>query len=385
MAGRLALAAMVALVAAGARAETGVTADEIVLGSCSPLSGKLKAQGEKTTGGAQLYFDHTNANGGVHGRKIKFVLADDEWSNKGLECLTDLVSKGIFAEANASGSAASATKVVRLAEAQKMPVVGFPTGAQFIVEPTKRYVFAVRPTFNAETRSLVEHLIKDLGVKKVAVIYLNDIGGIAQMDGVIAALKAHNEQLLKAAPLDKSLSDVDAAIGAVKATNPEAVFVTGPYPGAAEVIKKSKAGGWNPIFLTIGARDPLVQAAGDAGEGVVISNVVPAPDRTELKSVALYNKLEKARGHEPSFYGLEGFMTGMVVVEGLKKAGKDLTRESFVNALESLKDVDLGIGPDGKISYSKDDHEGLKKPYAFVIHNGKQVPLEDWKTQIKKK
>lgn len=125
----------------------------------------------------------------------------------------------------------------------------------------------------------------------------------------------------------------------------------------------------------------LIRAAGTDAEGVVITQVVPPHDRDDLPTIKLYREaLEKYRsGTSPSFVSLEGFVDAMVIVEGLKAAGKDLTREKFIAGIESIHNRDMGLGSNLLLDYGPKGHKGFDSVYATVIHQGLAVVATDWK------
>jgi len=113
---------------------------------------------------------------------------------------------------------------------------------------------------------------------------------------------------------------------------------------------------------------------------MVITQVVPPYYLTDLKTVALYRRtMQKYMPSvRPSFVGLEGFVDAMVMVEGLKKAGKEPTREGLIDAIESLHEVDLGLGPQLKLNYSANNHKGFDHVIPTVVRGGRAVPFTDW-------
>src|SRR5262249_36326089 len=164
--------------------------------------------------------------------------------------------------------------------------------------------------------------------------------------------------------------------------NPDAVGLVGPYGPVAEILKQAHSTGWHPLFLTVSfvGTEALIKEAGHDADGVVITQVVPPYDRTDLTSVKLYRDsiAKYFPGSEPSFVSLEGFADAMVVVEGLKRAGVDVTREKFIEGIESIQHMDVGFGPSLKLTYGPEDHKGFEKVYVTVIEGGRPVLLDDW-------
>ncbi len=366
----------------------GVTENEILIGSCSALEGPSHFLGVETVTGAKAYFNLVNEEGGVNGRKLKLISADDSYDpSKTQACFDHLMSEKVFALGFFVGTP-TAVKYVPMADAAKIPLVGLFTGAQTLYVPLRHWIVNVRASYFDETREQVDGLWKTLGFKKIGVIYPEDAFGTAVLDGVKAALKQQGSQPVSVASYQRQTAQVGGAIDTVRAADPDAVVVVGPANTVAPILKQSHAKGWKPLFLTVSfvGTDELISEAGQDAEGVVITQVVPPYYMTEQKSVALYRRsLNKYfPSEQPNFVSLEGFVDAMVLVEGLKRAGKDLTREGLIHAIESIHDHDLGLGPQLKLNYSAKEHKGFDHVIPTVVRGGRAVPFTDWSTAAPK-
>jgi branched-chain amino acid transport system substrate-binding protein len=366
----------------------GVTGNEILIGSCSALEGPSHFLGTETVTGAKAYFDFINDAGGVNGRKLKLVSYDDSYDPAKTEaCFNRLLEQKVFALGFFVGTP-TAVKYVPMAESNKIPLVGLFTGAQTLYEPMRHWIVNVRASYFDETREQIDGLWGSLGHKKVGVIYPEDAFGAAVLEGVKTALKAHGATPIAAASYQRQTAQVGGAIDTVKASNPDAVVIVGPANTVAPILKQSHAKGWKPLFLTVSfvGTDDLITEAGTDAEGVVITQVVPPYYLTDYKTVALYRRaLSKYYpSAQPNFVSLEGFVDAMVLVEGLKKAGKDLTREGLIRGIESIHEMDLGLGSQLKLDYSAKDHKGFDHVIPTVIRGGRAVPFTDWSTAAPK-
>lgn len=366
----------------------GVSDSEILIGSCSALEGPSHFLGVETVTGAKAYFNQVNEGGGVNGRKLKLVSVDDSYDPaKTQACFDHLMSEKVFALGFFVGTP-TAVKYVPMAESAKIPVVGLFTGAQTLYVPLRHWIVNVRASYFDETREQVDGLWKTLGYKKVGVIYPDDAFGAAVLEGVKAALKEHGAEPVAVASYQRQTAQVGGAIDAVRGADPDAVVVVGPANTVAPILKQSHAKGWKPMFLTVSfvGTDELISQAGADADGVVITQVVPPYYMTEQKSVALYRRAlgKYFPSEQPNFVSLEGFVDAMVLVEGLKRAGKDLTREGLIHGIESIHDHDLGLGPQLKLSYSAKEHKGFDHVIPTVIRGGRAVPFTDWSTAAPK-
>jgi branched-chain amino acid transport system substrate-binding protein len=366
----------------------GVSESEIAIGSCSALEGASHFLGVETVTGAKAYFSLINDEGGVNGRKLKLISADDSYDPaKTQACFDHLISEKVFALGFFVGTP-TAVKYVPMADSAKIPLVGLFTGAQTLYVPLRHWIVNVRASYFDETREQMNGLWKTLGYKKIGVIYPEDAFGTTVLEGVKAALKEHGAEPAIVASYERQTAQVGGAIDTVRAANPDAVVVVGPANTVAPILKQAHAKGWKPLFLTVSfvGTDELISEAGPDAEGVVITQVVPPYYMTEFKSVALYRRAlgKYFPSEQPNFVSLEGFVDAMVMVEGLKRAGKDLTREGLIHAIESIHDHDLGLGPQLKLNYSAKEHKGFDHVLPTVVRGGRAVPFTDWATAAPK-
>jgi ABC-type branched-subunit amino acid transport system substrate-binding protein len=175
--------------------------------------------------------------------------------------------------------------------------------------------------------------------------------------------------------------DVAKGLEQIKPANPEAVVMVGTYAPLAEFVKRARADKWKSVFLTVSfvGTEAFAKAAGKDGDGVIITQVVPPPSRQDLPTVVQYQAALKKYFPEasPNFVSLEGFVNAKVLVEGLKLAGRDLSRDKLVTAIEGIRDLDLGIGM--KASYSSSRHHAFDVVYVTVLRDGEPTVLADWK------
>jgi ABC-type branched-subunit amino acid transport system substrate-binding protein len=323
-----------------------------------------------------------NDEGGVHGRKLHLIAYDDSYDPaKTQACFDKLLADKVFALGFFVGTP-TAVKYLPLAEENKIPLVGLFTGAQTLYVPLRHWVINVRASYFDETRDQIDGMWDALGYKKIGVIYPDDAFGAAVLDGVKEALKAHGAGPVAVASYQRQTAKVDTAIGSVRGANPQAVVVVGPPNTVAPIVKQAHAAGWKPLFLTVSfvGTEELISEAGEDADGMVVTQVVPPYYLTDLKTVALYRRAlaQSAPTDRPNFVSLEGFVDAMVLVEGLKRAGKDLTRDGLIRGIESIHEMDIGLGPQLKLDYSAKDHKGFDHVIPSVIRGGRPVPFTDW-------
>ena len=334
----------------------GVTVDTILIGQSAALSGPAEELGKEMQSGAEAYFDVVNKNGGVNGRKIKLVSIDDGYEPERAAANTRklITENKVLALFGYVGTPTSNAALPIFTEA-KVPFIGAFTGAQSLREPFNRYIFNVRASYFDETEDIVGHLVQQ-GIKRIGVFYQNDAYGKAGLAGVERAMKKRMLEIAVTATVERNTIDVAAAVAILAKSKTDAIIMISAYKSCAAFIKELKrAGGfqqfWNVSFVGSKA---LSNELRDEGRGVQISQVVPFPWSDVNPIVRDYQK--RIGGPEKySFTSLEGYIAAKVLVEGLKRAGKNPTRESLVDGLASMGKVDLG---GFTVNYSPTNHNG---------------------------
>ncbi len=363
-------AAISLLLSAAVLAEPGVSDKEIVLGQSAALSGPAKELGSEMRSGALLYFEQVNAGGGVHGRRIRLQTLDDGYEPERAAANTRklIEEEKVLALFGYVGTPTSLAAQPLFTEA-KVPFVGAFTGAQALREPFNRYVFNVRASYFDETEKIVEQLTTT-GIKQIAVFYQNDAYGKAGLAGVERAMTKRGLKIAATATVERNTVDVAKAVAALSATRPDAIVMVSAYTSVAAFVKGMKKAGSAAQFHNVsfvGSR-PLAAALGDEGVGVAIAQVVPFPWSGTLPVTREYQAQARAAGAKDfSFTELEGYIAARVLVEGLKRAGRELTRERLVTALESLSRTDIG---GFQVDYSSSNHNGSTFVDLTIIGRG---------------
>lgn len=359
----------------------GITDGTVLIGSCSALDGPARFLGSQTVLGATTYLHAVNDDGGIFGRKVQLLAFDDSYDpDKAPACFKRMTKEGVFALGFFVGTP-TAKVYVPMAQDERIPVVGLFTGAQMLYEPLKHYIINVRASYYDETREQIDKLW-DANIRKIGVIYQDDAFGKTVLDGVKLALQKHNATTVGLGSFPRNTLDVNDGLKAVMAQHPQAVVVVGPYSPVAAIVKGAHSVGWRPQFLTVSfvGTEEFIKEAGPDAEGTIITQVVPPYDRIEYPTVALYRKhLSKYYPDaKPSFVSLEGFVDAMVLVEGLKRAGKDLTRERFISGIESIHEMNIGLGSNLKLAFGPNDHKGFDNVYPTIVRDGHAELLTNW-------
>ncbi len=350
---------LVLAAAAGTALAQGVSDNQVVLGQSVALTGPAQELGKDMQLGASLYFNQVNAKGGVHGRRIVLKTLDDGYESvRAAENTKKLINdEKVFALFGYVGTPTSAASLPIFTEA-KVPFVGPFTGAELLRTPVNRYIFNVRASYYDETEAIVQHLTA-MSVDKIAVFYQNDAYGQAGLSGVERALKKRNLQIAARGTVERNTVDVAKSVAEIRKADPQAVVMISAYKSCAAFIREMKRAGSNPTFWNVSfvGSKALAKELEREGRGVQISQVVPFPWDSSVPVVKEYRALLEAAKGEPGFGTLEGYIAAKVMVEGLRRAGRNLTRESFIRAMETLDPYDVG---GFKVSYGPDSHNGSK-------------------------
>ncbi|OIQ28013.1 MAG: ABC transporter substrate-binding protein [Alphaproteobacteria bacterium MedPE-SWcel] len=352
-----------------AAAGQGVTDDSVTFAQVAAFEGPASALGTGMRLGITAAFEEANAAGGVHGRMLKLDSMDDGYEPDKSAGLV----KGVVEGDNHIGligavgtPTSSATQPI--ATEANMPFIGPFTGAGFLRDASHGNIFNVRATYFAETEAWIEYLVDQQGMDSVAILYQDDGFGRVGLAGVNAALEKRGMSLAAEGTYTRNTTAVKKALLAIRKAKPDAVVMVGAYKPVAEFIKLSRKMKLASTFVNISfvGSDALAQELGDAGEGVIISQVVPFPWDASLPVVAQYTEALKAADADanPGFVTLEGYIVGRLAIEGLKAAGQDLTRESYLAALSNLSTVDLG---GVSMIFGADDNQGMDDVFLTRI------------------
>jgi ABC-type branched-subunit amino acid transport system substrate-binding protein len=369
LAGLLALSSMTP-----ASADDGITPTSIKLGMSSPFSGPNGAYGEAMRDGLQACFAQVNAGGGVQGRKIELVTLDDGYETERTVANTKKLidNEKVFALLAYYGSSPT-TESMKVFSAAGVPLVGTISGADSLRNPVNHYMFHLRASYADETETIVDHLV-GLGVTNIAVFYQNDGFGKSGLDGVTNALKRHKLTPSATAAVERNSVDVAAAVQTIAKANAQAVIMVTLYKPTAAFVGALRKAGQTPQFVTLSpvGTELLVKEMGpEAAHGISISQVMPYPWNDSVAIVKDYQKAlaQYAKGKTPSYYGLEGYINGRLMVEALKRAGKDLSRDKLEAALEGGL-FDLG---GYKVNYTPSSHNGSRFVDLTIIGRNGQV------------
>ena len=347
-----------------AQTAPGVTDTEVLIGLTTPLSGPAAAWGN-TAVAMEAWTRYVNDQGGIHGRKLKVVMKDDGYNPGRAVANLKEMKDSVFMNVGLLGSAVLQAAKDDVAE-YKLPTIN-PYGNPAIWgrQPKEklRYVFVNYPDYIDEADFLVTTAVNKLGAKKVAVFHQNDEYGKGGLEGVNRGVKGLGGKATLAAAVSYELSDRELGTHALKLkdSGADTIIIYSTITHGANVIKEMAKAGYRPkIVASFPLGDYLImyRLLGELWEGAhfnVLGSVANDPAGKVILDI-LTKYEPKLVGKENT--GLAGAGAIILAIEGLKKAGKNLTRESYVEAMETIKNFDT-MGLTAPISFAPNRRHGL--------------------------
>lgn len=350
----------------------GVSNDKVVIGQVAGLTGPVAGSVKEQVGGAQVYFKAVNDKGGVAGRRIELRTEDDGFDPKRTpDVARKLIQQGVLALFMVRG-AGNTESILPLLDKEGLPLVAPATGAGSLRQPVRRWVFNVRAPYQVEVAAAVRHLAT-LNVSRLAMFHVDDAFGNDALAGFNKALAEHGQKPVLVQSYKRPAGDISNALKAFVQAAPGAVFVIGSASETANFIRQFRAAGGVSQLITLSnnAAQAFYDDLGKDGSGVIVTQVVPDSGRFSMRLAQEYRRLAKEQGQPFSDAGMEGFMAAKVLVEGLRRAGNDLSRDKLQSALESIRDFDIG---GITISYGPNDHTGSQFVETSIISaNGRLI------------
>ena len=377
----------------------GITDSEIRFGISAPFTGPTKELGQNMKLGIETAFNVANANGGVYGRQLRLVAADDGYEPaRAAVTMKQLYERDqVF---GLVGNVGTPTAVVALPYAldRKMLFFGAFTGAGLLRnDPPDRYVFNYRASYAEETAAVVNYLVKVRHVlpEQIAVFAQQDAYGDAGFAGVekaIRSLRGGDQTPILRLNYQRNTVDVDDAVAQLQQGNTQlqqkrhapikAVIMVPAYRAAAKFIEKTRGLYPDMIYTSVSfvgstaLADELMLLGKKYATGVIVTQVVPAVDGHS--SLVLDYKSALAKyfpGQAPDYVSLEGYVDANVLIAALQRSGPQLDTEKLVGTLENLRDLDIGLGT--PVTFSRSDHQAVHRVWRTQLdETGHYQPID---------
>jgi ABC-type branched-subunit amino acid transport system substrate-binding protein len=389
------------LAGAGARAnDPGVSDTAVKVGERSVFSGPSAGLGVELWRGAQAAFLEANDRGGVHGRKIDYVLADDGYdAEKAAPAAVRLIVRDqvfvLFGGVGTPTILKALPVIMKFHRSDGLVQFSSYTGAQPQRDPPyDRAIFNIRASYRQETKAMVDAFVA-MGRKKIGIFVQDDSYGTSGREGVKRALLGHRLALAADTTYphgQKYEVSTMPQVRLLRAAGVDAVVAVGSYQACAALVRDARTSGWMvPIHNVsfVGADQMLEQLqkernAAQLIRNLIVTQVVPsfrdrslplvrdyqaAMDRYDPQTPAGVGDGSYRPSARYSFGSLEGYLNARAFLAVLQKAGRDLTRKSFLQAAESMGKFDLGLGVPAEFSATR--HQALDKIwYTYATPEG---------------
>lgn len=355
----------------------GVTDDTILVGSWVPMSGPAAAYGAAAKG-MDAYFKKINDDGGVHGRKIRFIYEDDSYQPaKTMAIVKRMVEQDkVFAFCGGLGTSQNAAVQDYLIQ-HGVPNIAPASGTSQIANPPKKGWFALYTNYYVEGYIKTKFAVETLKAKRIATLVQNDDAGKEGNAGAKEYLKKQNMEYILELPFNISDLDFSSHILKIKEANPDAVSIGSVPKPIALFLKQAKDLGLKvPIICNMAAcSSETLKMAGPAAEGSYFFTWRPLIEETDHPKVKRHIEIYKKYypSEEPSSFTIGGQAYAELFVEGLKRAGRDLTRENFVEALEGIKNWNEGLA--NNVTFGPGQRQGQNSLMVVQVKGGKFVPV----------
>ncbi|MGJ5206675.1 ABC transporter substrate-binding protein [Bradyrhizobium sp. HKCCYLR20261] len=376
--------------AAASGSVRGVTDQEIRFGMVIPYTGSAKENGQSYKRGIEVAFARVNAAGGVHGRMLKLIAADDGFEPTRTPDAMKLLweREQVFGFVGNLGTPTAAVAVPFALERRVLFFAPFTGGSVVRHDPPDRYVFNYRPSFVEEADAAVRYLLKMRKIRpnQIAVFGQNDDLGEQGFAGVARAYRAAglNDKAIVRLLYARNSIDMDEAVNQLKAQKVpiKAIVMVGTTRPAAKFIEKTRDLYPGMIYtnMSIVGATALAQELMLLGprftENVIVTQAVPAVSGYSSTVLEFKTALAQvAPGEVPDYISLEGYIAANLLIDALKRCGPQLDTERLVEALENTRNLDMGLGT--PLNLSRGDHQALHKVWGTQLdRSGVYQPID---------
>jgi branched-chain amino acid transport system substrate-binding protein len=370
-----------AIIGRAAAATRGVSDTEIVIGMMTDLSGVTAVQGSNAAKAIRLAFDAANAQGGIAGRKIRFIVEDDEYLvPKAVQAMNKLLNRdNIFISVGGGGTPHMDAVLPSLIEKQ-VPNVFPLTCARSMFEPLSPYKFGQFASYYDQMRAAVKYFVAERGKKTIGIMYQDTDFGKDNLAGAQAQIQAMGLKVAAVTGHRPTDTDFNAPLTVMRDAKCDAIMMGTIVKDTTIIAQTARKMGWDVDLVGQFASysTAVAEAPGGAAEGFY--SMSPAlyryGDDPHPQVQAFFKAFRDANGIDPNYLGEAGYTQALFVLDVLRKVGRDLTTENFIAGMEGMKDWhDIFGGP--PLSLSATDHHASSQSFLSVVKNARWVPVVD--------
>ncbi len=370
------LTAALALVGGAALAQTqGVTKDEILIGTLQDLSGPIAAFGKSARNGMQLRADEANEQGGINGRKIKLIAEDSGYDPKKAVLAAQKLAQRdkIFVTAGNIGTPIAMATMPIFFE-KNIPHLFPLTAARQMYDPLHKLKYSFAATYFDQVRAGIKSMTRAKADRKWCTLYQDDDFGLEILGGAEAGLKEVGKSLVEKTSYKRGSTDFSSQVAKMKSAGCDTVILGTIIRETVGAIAESRKTGFNAEFIgTSAAYTHLIpRLGGPAMNGFIAAHTIAHPYLDDAaQNVRFWASKYKTKFNEdPDVFSAYGYLIMDNTLTTIAKAGKNLTTEAFIKALDSSTFPPDMFGGDG-MSFSPTKHLGSTKSRLSQIKNGK--------------
>jgi branched-chain amino acid transport system substrate-binding protein len=362
-------------------ADQGISDKEIKIGMHTDISGPVSSFGKYSVEGVKMRMDEINENGGIHGRKLVLFAEDHQYQvPRAVQAANKLINKDKIFLMLASLGTPMNNAVFQMQEAKDIPNLFPLSSARSMTDPLHRLKFGALSSYYDQIRSGVKWAVEDQGKNKICVLYQDNDFGQETYDAVIDQLSSMNLALHEKATNKPADTDLTSQITKLKNADCDAVAMGTIVKDTIIGYAKAKQMGWDALFFgQVASFHPVIASQpGGITDGFYTFAQFDTPSKSSCSEEICnwIDKYESLFGNTPNIGSAYGYMYMDVTARALEIAGHNLTTESFITALESIKDYKIPFG-ESILSWGPDKHLGANDAFLFVVQDGKFIQVDD--------
>jgi branched-chain amino acid transport system substrate-binding protein len=358
----------------------GVTDTEIVIGTVTDLSGVTAIQGVNNANAIRLLFEEANEKGGINGRKIRYIVEDSQYQvPRAVQAMNKLLNSDKVFMTIQDGGTPMNNATWPMALDKGVPKLLPLTAARSMYEPFNHLKFSQTSSYVDQMRAGVKYFVEQRGKKTICIMYQDTDFGRDVLAGVQLQAEAENLKVAAMTAHKPTDTDFSANVTKLREANCDLVALGTIVRDTAIIISTVKKLGWNVDLLGQAASydTAIANAPGGIGEGFYSMTptlyVYPDDPRPQIRD--LMARYKARYGIDINYIGQTGVTCAQIALEALRRAGRDLTVDSLVTAMESLHEFTDIYG--NTYSFGPNQHHGSTKAFLAVIKDGKWVPVEE--------
>jgi branched-chain amino acid transport system substrate-binding protein len=360
--------------------QLGVTDTEIRIGTITDLSGVTAVQGVNNSNAVRLAFDEVNEAGGIHGRNIHYTVEDSQYQvPRAVQAMNKLINNdGVFFTIEDGGTPMN-NATFPMALEKHVPKLLPLSAARSMYEPFNRLKFSQYSSYVDQMRAGVKYFIEQRGKKAVCAMYQDTDFGKDVLTGVQMQTEAMGTKVVATTAHKPTDTDFSAAIAKLREANCDLITMGTIVRDTTLIIATVKKAGWSIDLLgQVASYDTAIaEAPGNVADGFysMSPSIYAYPDDPRPAIQAFAQKYKARYGVDVNYLGEMGYTSAQIAIEALQRAGRELTVDTLVQGMESIRDFHDLFG--GTYSFSPTNHHGATAAFLSIVHNGRWEPVVD--------